>query len=155
MKADTKICNRCDQLLSYSSFYNQCNTKDKKSNYCKDCHKDYYRKRTERLKRDDPAKYLLVKSCYAAFERGKPTYNRDGYENIGCSFDNARSFLEALWNDEIFRNEWIAQTDIYVANNNIYKYRPTLDRINPELGYEEGNIRMLPQHINVSRGKVA
>ncbi|WP_339218938.1 hypothetical protein [Paenibacillus sp. FSL H8-0332] len=96
--------------------------------------------------------YLLNKSCYAAFERGRATYIRDGYENVGCSFDNVKSFFEALWDDEVFRHEWIAQTNVYVANNYIYKYRPTLDRIDPEHGYEKGNIRMLPQWINVSKG---
>lgn len=146
-----KFCGLCNKYLSYDSFYNQRNTKDKKSNYCKECQRDYHRVRTERLKRDDPAKYLLNKSCYAAFARGKSTYVRDGYENIGCSFDNAKSFIEALWDDETFRNEWIAQTDVYVANNNLYKYRPTLDRIDPECGYEKGNIRVLPQYINVSK----
>lgn len=86
--------------------------------------KDHAKERVERLKRDDLAMYLLNKSCYAAFERGRATYIRDGYENVGCSFDNVKSFFEALWDDEVFRHEWIAQTNVYVANNYIYKYRP-------------------------------
>ncbi|WP_313637973.1 hypothetical protein [Paenibacillus sp.] len=153
MKANTKMCNRCDQLLPLGNFYNQSNTKDGKGNYCKKCKSEYQKEQIKMLKATDPAMYLLNKSCYAAFERGKITYNRPGYENVRCSYDNAMSFLKALWDDVFFRNEWIAQTDVYVANNYNYKYRPTLDRIDPELGYEKDNIRMLPQHINVSRDK--
>ncbi|WP_036722432.1 hypothetical protein [Paenibacillus sp. FSL R7-277] len=147
-----KACGKCNRYLSYDSFYNQCNTKDKKSNYCKECKSECFKERTERLKRNDLAKYLLEKSCEAAFERGKSTYTRAGYENVRCSFDNVRSFFEAFWVDDIFRHEWIVQTDVYVANNCIYKYRPTLDRIDPERGYEKGNIRVLPQWINASKG---
>ncbi|OMD81161.1 MULTISPECIES: hypothetical protein [Paenibacillus] len=153
MKESIKVCNRCDLSFPLGNFYNQSNTKDGKGNYCKKCKSEYQKEQTKMLKEKNLSMYLLRESCYAAFERGKPTYKRKGYENVRCSFDNARSFLEALWNDEIFMNEWIAQTDVYVANNYNYKYRPTLDRINPELGYEKGNIRMLPQHINVSRDK--
>lgn len=152
MNTNKKVCGRCNKYLPYSKFYKQGNTKDKKSNYCKKCKSEYLKERTERLKRDDPAKYLLKESCSAAIERGKPTYKRTGYENVRCSFDNVKSFFEVLWDDKAFKAEWIAQTEIYIANDYLFKYRPTLDRIDPERGYEKGNIRMLPQYINVSRG---
>lgn len=152
MKDNTKICGRCDQLLPLGNYYKQSNTKDGKGNYCKKCKSEYQKERTKMLKAKDPAKFLLNESCRAAYERGGATYKRKGYEHVRCSFDNVRDFQEALWDDEVFRNEWIAQTDVYIKLNK-YKYRPTLDRINPELGYEIGNIRMLPQRINASRDK--
>ncbi|OMD80432.1 MULTISPECIES: hypothetical protein [Paenibacillus] len=152
MESKTKMCGRCDQLLPLSNFYDQSNTKDKKGNYCKKCKSKYQKEQTKMLKEKNLSMYLLRESCYAAFERGKITYNRPGYENVRCSYDNAMSLFKALWDDEVFRNEWRAQTDVYVKHSK-YKYRPTLDRINPELGYEKGNIRMLPQYINVSRDK--
>ncbi|WP_339319340.1 hypothetical protein [Paenibacillus sp. FSL R10-2734] len=152
MEANTKKCGRCYLLLPHSDYYYQSNTKDEKANYCKKCKSEYQKERRKMLKAKEPATYLLKESCRAAYERGGATYKRKGYEHVRCSFDNVRDFQEALWNDEFFRSEWIAQTDVYVKYNK-YKYRPTLDRINPKLGYEKDNIRMLAQHINVSRDK--
>lgn len=152
MKANKKVCGRCAESLPFSDYNYQSNTKDKKGSYCKKCKCQYQKDRRGVMKAKNTAIYLLKESCRAAFDRGRTTYKQKGYEHVSCSFDNANSLRKALWDDEIFRLEWIAQTDVYVANNSLYKYRPTLDRIDPERGYEKDNIRMLPQYINVSKG---
>lgn len=152
MKANTKICGRCDKHLPLSQYYKQSNTKDKKSNYCKVCKSEYQKERNKRMFKEDPAMYLLRKSCIAAYTRGKPSYRQPGYENVLCSFDNVNTFISELWEDDNFRIEWIAHTSVYLLTNQ-YRDRPTLDRINPLLGYEKSNIRVLSQSMNVSRDK--
>lgn len=151
MKANTKECGRCKKNLPFNSYYKQSNTRDGKSNYCKECKKEYQRERNKKKFKENPPLELLYKSCRSAIYRSKPSYKEPGYAHVTCQFENVKAFVYALWDDELFRNQWISQTDIFIASNN-YKDRPTLDRINPNLGYEKDNIRMLPQYINVSRG---
>lgn len=43
-----KICNICKQKKSLSKFHKNCNSKDGRAHYCKQCYSEYYRKYSQR-----------------------------------------------------------------------------------------------------------
>lgn len=151
MKANTKRCSRCKQHLPLHNYCKSVKSKDGKNNYCKVCNIEYQQESRKRVYESNPSFQLLKKSCQGAFRRSKPNYTKDGYGHVTSSYKKVKEFYTDLWNDDRFRNDWVAQTNIYHSSGAL-RDRPTLDRIDPKLGYEKGNIRMLPLWQNVTDG---
>ncbi|WP_169083273.1 hypothetical protein [Paenibacillus sp. PL91] len=151
MKANTKRCSRCKQHLPLDNYSKSVKSKDGKNNYCKVCNIEYQQESRKRVYDLNPPLQLLKRSCQAAFRRSQPNYSRDGYDHVSCSYKNVKEFFSDLWNDNQFRDDWVAQTNIYNMSG-ILKDRPTLDRIDSKRGYEKSNIRMLPHWKNVTEG---
>jgi hypothetical protein len=99
----------------------------------------------------NPPLHLLQRSCEGAFRRSQPDYTIDGYGHVTTEYKSIKEFHIDLWNDDQFRNDWVAQTNIFILSGNL-RDRPTLDRIDSSKGYEKNNIRMLPQWEIVTDG---
>lgn len=150
MNIEKKRCSKCERDLPLDCFNRNKSCTGGRGGYCKECKKEYNKNYRNRLFEENPAKELLWQSCQNAFKRGRKHYVKNGYEHVRCSYPSANRLFSALWSDKKLRADWEKQTDIYLKSND-RRDRPSIDRVNAELGYRKTNMRMLPLAENLSK----
>ena len=74
--------------------------------------------------------------------------NRSKTKSLPFNLDN--DYVYSLWKEQDGR---CLLTGVYfelTANEGIVSNAPSLDRINPKLGYVKGNVRLITYHLNVA-----
>lgn len=141
-----KICNKCNQVKDISNFYRREDTKDGYRHYCNDCEKQYNIINAERIKRIkldyQHSKDGLLMQIYSiqknkSKQRGHipPTYTKGEFK---------KWVLDNINFEEIY-NGWV---------NSGFKsdFRPSIDRLNDNLGYSFDNIRLVTWAENNKKG---
>jgi hypothetical protein len=150
---ETKVCRKCFKELPIINFVKHPSTADRRQNYCNGC------------RNEDTKKYRAENnnSCTRKYEKTKKGYLVRTYRNMlsrvtgvlktkahlykGLAILDKEAFYEWALNDEEFNRLF----SIWVGSNYGKDLSPSIDRINPKIGYAQGNIRWLPHWENSVR----
>ncbi len=135
MKIETwKRCTKCGETQPKSDFYSHKLTKDGKSVWCKECHRNNYR---EYLKTPSGA-YTSIKARVKHF-KNKP-------------FNISRAYFVEWHNSQQKTCVYcdIREEDLSKIDDSIIKHanRLTIDCVENELGYAEGNLALACMRCN-------
>lgn len=136
-------CSKCGERKQSNQF------KKGGSNWCKDCYNQWQNER--RQERNKDIEYLLERSCQEAQKRGQVGYRVPPYEDVLSEFKSWEAMYLYLRNDEQFWNQWERQGNIFFETEK-QGDRPSIDRINSELGYVKGNMQCLSLSTNQAKG---
>ncbi len=157
------ICSKCNLEKSYNDFYDRGDGKKKK--ICKVCDNktkhDYYLKHKEEIKnkthiwyQKNKHKRKLVNKQYQKTVKGRlvqlmrQAKNRALKNNL--LYDLDIKFLLELWNKQNGKCI-LTGIDFILERSEIYNsepFAPSIDKINPKLGYTKDNVRLVCVAIN-------
>ena len=145
-----KICSKCKQEKNLSDFTYNKNTKDKLTTWCRGCCKiardDYYQENKEKISlmqktwRENNADYRKLKRIEKRRE--------DPRKTILYSAKH-RAMIKDLAFDLVLEDIIIPETcpvlgiPLELYHDTQMRSSPSLDRINPRLGYTKGNIQVI------------
>ncbi|NUU57075.1 hypothetical protein HP548_23625 [Paenibacillus taichungensis] len=92
---------------------------------------------------------LLLNSCRNSISRVKDK-SKKTYFGKEHGFNNSREMAEALIAKENFLREWFRCCELYIAYGFKLEHRPTLGRIDHDLGYTLENLEVQGYSINTS-----
>lgn len=155
---EEKLCSRCKLVKNKEEFHKSNITKDNLQAFCKNCNKEctsterrkYYNER-RKLRRQDP---IYRKNEY---DKGKKQriYNRSRYllKTIKkrCEQNNIAFNLEEK---DLIIPEYcpVLKVKLTVEDMNIGDWNaPSVDRIDPTLGYIKGNIMIMSRKANTMK----
>lgn len=133
-----KTCTKCKIEKTNDNFYFSGITKDNLSYSCKSCGKikrDNYKHREREVKRQYQAFLRKEKFEYIIFHSAK---SRSKINNINFNLNI----------DDIIIPEKCPVLDILLSKNNGKDFVPSIDRINPKLGYVKENILIVSWEAN-------
>lgn len=143
----TKICSKCGEEKPLDLFYRHKKSKDGRRPDCKECSN----KQKQSYKEQKPYEYYLVSMSNGILKRIKhdvhkpknKAYKEKEIKNfIGETSEEIREYLHRNFEKEIKS----------LIDRGII---PSVDRINSNKHYEEGNIRIVPLEDNVKAGSLA
>lgn len=133
-------CSKCNELKYYSEFSPSKACKNGIRGTCKECASEYSKNWQTRKKATLRGRMSQLLS--AAKSRASRS---------GIPFDLTEDYLTELWETQ---NGKCAVSDLPFSQRKSKwfrdPYNPSLDKINPQLGYVEGNIRFVLEAVNAA-----
>ena len=145
LKEENIVCKVCKKEIIQ---IHEVRKYHKKSLTCNPCRNNVIAIRNKKWKKENPAEYLLYKSCESSIERGNENYTRSPYAHVRCQWKKPKDMLKSLIKETDFWNCWKQQTKEYIENGEKIEDRPTIDRIDESGDYKIGNIQVLPMKDN-------
>ena len=142
----SKQCNNCKDIFPLTNFHKNSNHKDGKSNKCKFC-VSKYSKLAERRRniRDEAIRSRDGISKRYAQDRLSYYKSRAKKKNIPFNIDS--NYLVALWKKQSGKCGY-THTKMVFQKGAFTFYSPSLDKINPHLGYVKGNVLWVLHGVN-------
>jgi len=158
VQENKKICNICKNEKPLSDYSKSKYYSDGHRSQCKQCNKNYRQKNLTKIKQKSKEYYLNNRDLL--LQKGKKTY-KNYYEKhperflLKSAKARAKKFnltfdlcVEDVKIPEICP---VLKIPLYrnIGKNNTASHNsPSLDRINPELGYVKGNVRVISHRAN-------
>jgi hypothetical protein len=154
-----KTCNTCKKCKSLDKFSKDKNAKDGKKARCRECTAIYVNERRADLKAGKISVVRDSNEGHAEFQRAQKLVGgartRSKKKKIPCTITPAdivpaliRGFCEATGMP--FEVDLVEKSN---GNNFQHPFAPSIDRIDPELGYESGNIQVVVRGYNMLKGE--
>jgi hypothetical protein len=144
-------CFCCKKYISENSFHNDKSNKHRKykNTKCMDCHNIWYRQFRKRISGENKEKHLcyIIAGCK---NRSRPKWHGGGSQ-IGKSYNITIEHLNELW---IKQNGICALSGILMTNiigEGYKEFNCSVDRIDTNIGYMIGNMRLVCNKINTMR----
>lgn len=128
------VCNRCKRSVSVALFPKSKTNKSGRYSYCKNCCHEQYK-----AKRQNAIRYTAGRFLADIRQRAKS-------RNIPCDLDLPFLMEKFQTNRcELSGLEWRSESTIT-------PYSPSIDRIDPSLGYTKDNVRVILMGLNALKG---
>lgn len=142
------ICSVCKKYKTEKEF-SKCN-KNKHRNFlnytCKECYKRIYGKNRKQIEEADTLNEILKIRLHDAKVRAK---KKNLFINLTLNY------LKELWNTQNGRcalTNFPMTCNLYNGKRNPYNI--SIDRINPDKGYEIGNVQLVCSSVNMMKGEL-
>jgi len=149
-----KKCNSCNEIKDIKEFKKHTSTKDRLSNFCREC--------TNKKQREYRSE--IGDFCTWKYEKTESGFVMRMYRNMKSRISGVQSFKKHLYDGkEIMPKEEFYELakksidfkslfDAYIKGGCQMKFAPSVDRINPEIGYVKSNIRFITHSENSALG---
>lgn len=128
MKNQNFYCSKCQQNVRGNEYYHQ-------GGICNKCRSRISKEKVDNYTGIQLAEYLLHKSCIRALERVKRKWYKT-YQGVKCQWKKPVEMKKDLMNNKLFWEAWIKQSNVYENNERKLSIRPSLDRIESNVGNE-------------------
>jgi hypothetical protein len=135
-----KWCSKCSSWLELGHFHRGEHAYGGYSKVCRSCRADYMliaeNKRRDKAAREyKPTPTTLPNKkasaiCHAAQYRAK---------RHNCAFNLDLMFIQSIWESQNTKC-WYSGLSMKISKKKVGFYSPSLDRLNPDLGYVKGNV---------------
>jgi hypothetical protein len=149
-----KRCPKCKQILHISNFHPGCKNPTKLSHYdwkCKECAKKFYKQRRSEGYTRPSSELLEHRLMENKWKNVKNGFIKHGSKLLPFTIrvDDIRNIIKRQTTDCLR----CPLTNIPIIDEKNNLLRPSIDRINNELGYTPENIRIVPLIYNLCRNK--
>lgn len=135
-----KWCFKCSSWLELEHFHRGVHVYGGYSKVCRSCRADYMsiaeNKRRDKNNREYELTPVTLPNkkasamCSAAQSRAK---------RHDCAFNLDAKFIQSLWESQVAKC-WYSNLPMRISKKKVGFYSPSLDRLNPDLGYVKGNV---------------